>query len=123
MAFNYRPKSAQEISKRGKVHSSKCSQIWTHIKDKYGETIVLDKSGNDSKIKIPRVVMESKATIATIKSDLKKANVDLKGMDISFGNGSGKGGAKMDAATTAMQENATRYCCEKYGLKIRKCFL
>ena len=35
-------------------------------------------------------------------------------MTIQFGNGSGVGGSKIDAKTTAMQENATRFICEQF---------
>lgn len=115
-AFNYRPTSSSEIVNRKKTYSEQCAIIWDHINSQYSATIVLDKTGRDNKIKIPRVVGEKK-NIAQIKLELKN-KVDLKGIVLSFGNGSGKGGAKMDAATTAMQENATRFCCEKYVTKL-----
>lgn len=118
MAFNYRPQSSNEISKRGKTYSPQCATIWEHINSEYDAIIVLDKAGRDNKIKIPRTVAE-KTNIAQIKKELNE-KVNLKEIELSFGNGSGKGGAKMDAATTAKQENATRFCCEEWNGKLPK---
>ena len=112
MAFNYRPLNVKEILGKKKANSEMVAIIYTFIKDTYGETIVLDPATQFNKIKIPRSV-EKTDNILTVKQKLAKV-ADTKGLDISFGNGSGTGGSSINAAETAMQENATRFVCEQY---------
>ena len=112
MAFNYRPLNVKEILGKKKANSEMVAIIYTFIKDTYGETIVLDPTTQFNKIKIPRIV-EKTDNIVTVKQKLAKV-ADIKGLDISFGNGSGAGGSSINAAETAMQENATRFVCEQF---------
>lgn len=112
LAFNYRPLSVNEILGKKKANSEMVAIIYTFIKKTYGETIVLDPTTQFNKIKIPRIV-EKTDNIATVKQKLAKV-ADTKGLDISFGNGSGAGGSSINAAETAKQENATRFVCEQY---------
>ena len=114
MAYNFRPTSKQQIVSKKKKFSDQAALVYAFVNSNYGETIILDPSTNFNKIKVPRVV-ESKIKIGDLKTKLKKAGVDLTGIDVAFGNGSGKpGGGGMDAVETAKQENATRLYCEKY---------
>ena len=112
LAFNYRPLSVNEILGKKKANSEMVAIIYTFIKKTYGETIVLDPTTQFNKIKIPRIV-EKTDNIATVKKKLA-AVADTKGLDISFGNGSGAGGSSINAAETAKQENATRFVCEQF---------
>ena len=114
MAFNYRPNTIKEIIDKKKKFSGNAAQIFQFVKDNYGQdiSIVLDPLTDFKEVKIPRVV-EDQDNIATIKRKLS-GNVNLTGMKIQFGNGSGAGGSKIDAKTTAMQENATRFICEQF---------
>ena len=112
LAFNYRPLSVNEILGKKKANSEMVAIIYTFVKKTYGETIVLDPTTQFNKIKIPRIV-EKTDNIATVKQKLAKV-ADTKGLDISFGNGSGAGGSSINAAETAKQENATRFVCEQF---------
>ena len=38
----------------------------------------------------------------------------IQSLNITFGNGSGTGGSTINAAETALQENATRFVCEHF---------
>ena len=97
--------------------SGDAALIYEAVMDKYGEGIILDPNTQYQKIKIPRVVSDT-ATIAQVKTHLKSKGIDVKGLEISFGNGSGAG-VGTDAVETAMQENCTRLYCESY-MKNRK---
>lgn len=112
MAFNFRPKNTNEILKKKKKSSETAAQVYEFVNKNYGDTIVLDPTKDFNVIKIPRTV-EKKDNIATIKRKMS-AQFSIKGMNIAFGNGSGAGGSNMNAADTAMQENATRFVCEEF---------
>ena len=112
MAFNFRPKNTNEILKKKKKSSESAASVYEFVNKNYGETIVLDPTKDFNVIKIPRTV-EKKDNIATIKRKMA-AQFDIKNLNISFGNGSGAGGSNMNAADTAMQENATRFVCEQF---------
>ncbi len=112
MAFNFRPTNANEIVNKKKKHSETASLIYDFVKKEYGETIILDPTTDFRSVKIPRAA-EQKASIANIKRKMN-AKFPLTGVTVSFGNGSGTGGSNMNAADTAMQENATRFVCEQF---------
>lgn len=112
MAFNFRPKNVNDISSKNKKFGNQAIDIWSFVNKTYGETIVLNPTSDFSEIKIPRSV-EDTDNISTLKKKLKKV-VDLTGVNVAFGNGSGTGGSSMNAAETAKQENATRLVCEHY---------
>ena len=113
MAFNFRPTSDTEINKKKKTHSSVVAQIYNFVRTNYSSGIVLDPTSNFQMVKIPRDVEKTGVKLVTIKQKLQRANIILTGIEVQFGNGSGVGGSKIDAKTTAMQENATRYVCEQ----------
>jgi hypothetical protein len=114
MAYNFRPKSVQEITSKRKLFGDQASLIYEFVKKNYGETIILDPTTNLNKIKVPRSVQEQ-VNITELKRKIEKSNISLKGIEISFGNGSGKAnGGGMDAVETAKQENATRLYCETF---------
>ena len=112
MAFNFRPKSTDDIISRKKKNSLEASMIYEVIMKKYGETIVLDLGTQFQKIKIPRVISDN-VTIRDIKNHLKFLKIDLTGIDLSFGNGSGNN-TGTDAVATAQQENCTKLYCQVY---------
>ena len=112
MAYNFRPNSVKEILSKRKTFSEEAGVVYTFIKDTYGATIVLDPTTQFKEIKIPRVVEETD-NIKTVKQKISNV-INLANIKISFGNGSGAGGSKIDATTTAMQENATRFVCEEF---------
>jgi hypothetical protein len=113
MAFNFRPKNAIEITRKKKSNSATAAVIYTAIMEEYGEGIILDPTTSFGKIKVPRAVGEKK-TITQVKQFLKsKRSIDLKGIELSFGDGSGVGKGT-DATATAKQENATRLYCQTY---------
>ena len=112
MAFNYRPKSVEEILAKKKTFSQDIGVVYTFIRDTYGETIILDTTTQFKEVKIPRII-EDKDNIKTVKQKLSTV-IDISKLKISFGNGSGAGGSKIDATTTAMQENATRFVCQEF---------
>ena len=99
MAFNFRPKNAQEIRSKKKPYGEEAADIFSFIKKTYGEIIILDPAKNFSQMKVPRVVKD-KLDINALKKEIKKV-VDIKGLDIGFGNGSGSGGSSMNALETA----------------------
>ncbi len=112
MAFNYRPESSAEIFEKNKKNAGEAALIYEAVMDKYGEGIILDPTTQYQKIKIPRVVGDT-ATITQVKTHLKSKGIDIKGLEISFGNGSGAG-VGTDAVETEMQENCTRLYCQTY---------
>ena len=117
MAFNFRPTSDTEIINKKKLRSSVVAQIYNFVKTNYSSGIVLDPTSNFQMVKIPRDVEKTGVKLVTIKQKLQRAKINLTGIEVQFGNGSGVGGSKIDAKTTAMQENATRYVCEQINEK------
>ena len=113
MSFNIRPKSKDEILKKKKRYSGVASNIFSYINSTYSTGIILDPTSQFQTIKIPREVEKGGVKIATITQKLKQQKIWDTGLSIQFGNGSGVGGSKIDAKTTAMQENATRFVCEQ----------
>ena len=114
MAFNFRPKTAKQITGKKKPFAKEAAQVHTYVMSEYGTGIILDPNKTNFKdIKIPRSV-EQKINIAGIKKALIVSKIPIQELDIKFGNGSGVGGSKMDASATAKQENATRFVCEKF---------
>jgi hypothetical protein len=109
MAFNFRPTNSAEIIKKNKKYSNIAATIFTELQNKWNVGVILDPTTNFAKLKIPREI-SSEAPISVIKQHLKSKSIMLPpGFAISFGNGSGAGSSnKIDAKTTAMQENATR---------------
>ena len=114
MAFNFRPTSRKEILDKNKTFSSQAADVFSFVRDTYGKdiSVILNPITDFKEVKIPRIV-EEQDNIATVKRKLSGI-VNLTGMKIQFGNGSGVGGSKIDAKTTAMQENATRFVCEQF---------
>ena len=112
MAFSYRPKNTKEIKSKGKAFGNQASAIFEHIQKNYNEKIILDATTNFNKIKIPRSVSDV-ITITNLKKEISKSGIDLKGMTLDYGNGSG-GDSGTDAVETALQENGTRLYCEHY---------
>ena len=114
MAFNFRPVTGNHILSKNKALGEEAAMVHDFVKTQYRSGIVLDPTKPTFKqIKIPRVV-EQEINIAQLKSKLIAAGIFIGELDIRFGNGSGVGGSKMDAKATALQENATRYYCEKF---------
>ena len=114
MAFNFRPTSRKEILDKKKTFSGRAADIFTFVRDTYGKdiSVILNPSTDFKEVKIPRIV-EEQDNIAAVKRKLS-GSINLTGMKILFGNGSGVGGSRIDAKTTAMQENATRFICEQF---------
>ena len=114
MAFNFRPTSRKEILDKKKTFSGRAADIFTFVRDTYGKdiSVILNPSTDFKEVKIPRIV-EEQDNIAAVKRKLS-GSINLTGMKIQFGNGSGVGGSRIDAKTTAMQENATRFICEQF---------
>ena len=112
MAFNFRPKTADEIIDAGKAYSLQAASIYSFIKKKYKTTIILDPTKDFSQIKIPRVV-EEQVNISQLKDKIDEI-VNAKKLSIAFGNGSGPKTGGTDAVETAKQENCTRLACESF---------
>ena len=119
MAFNYRPKNAKELMTKIRTSKNKVNltQLYETVQKLYSVSIILDPKSL-TKIKIPRSVSESKNLTQVKQALLKQSkNKDLlKGVHVSFGDGSGTGKGT-NAAVTAKQENATRLYCEVYNEK------
>ena len=112
MAFNFRPKTSNDITGKNKPYSIQAAAVFSFIQKEYGSTIVLDPTKDFSDIKIPRIV-EQTDNIKRIKEKLAKV-LNLQKLNIAFGNGSGEGGSSINAAETRKQENATRFVCEQF---------
>ena len=112
MAFNFRPKTADEIIDAGKAYSLQAASIYSFIKKKYKTTIILDPTKDFSQIKVPRVV-EEQVNISQLKNKINEI-VNTKKLSIAFGNGSGPKTGGTDAVETAKQENCTRLACESF---------
>lgn len=112
MAFNYRPKTSKEILDKKKTNSIAAAMVFESVMDKYGEGIILDPATNFQAIKVPRAVGDE-VNITQLKTFLKTKKIDISGLKISFGDGSGVGKGT-NANVTAMQENSTRLYCETY---------
>ena len=111
MAFNFRPKSKEEILKKKKKYSEVVSEIFQIVLEEYGEGLILDPTTNFEKVKIPRIVGESNK-ISDVRTFVK-SKIGKHDINISFGNGSGTGKGT-DAKETQKQENCTRLYCEIY---------
>lgn len=112
MAFNFRPKTTDEIINAGKAYSLQAASIYSFIKKKYKTTIILDPTKDFSQIKVPRVV-EEQVNISQLKNKIDEI-VNAKKLSITFGNGSGPKTGGTDAVETAKQENCTRLACESF---------
>ncbi len=112
MAFNFRPKTSNDITGKNKPYSIQAAAVFAFVQKEYGTTIVLDPTKDFSDIKIPRIV-EQTDNIKRVKEKLAKV-ANLQKLKIAFGNGSGEGGSSINAAETAKQENATRFVCEQF---------
>ena len=112
MAFNFRPKTSNDITGKNKPYSIQAAAVFAFVQKEYGSTIVLDPTKDFSDIKIPRIV-EQTDNIKRVKEKLAKV-ANLQKLKIAFGNGSGEGGSSINAAETAKQENATRFVCEQF---------
>lgn len=110
--FDYRPKSEKEILQKKKKYSTEVAAVFSFMQKNYNEDVVLDRNSDFRVVKIPRSV-EKKENIVNLKRKILSAT-NAKLLKISFGNGSGVGGSKGNAAETAKQENATRLFCESY---------
>jgi hypothetical protein len=89
MAFNFVPKSAEEIIKTKKSNADVVAQIYEYVNSKYGTHISLDPKGSTFGIvNIPRFV-ESLDSMVTIKAELSRKKVDISKVKLLFGDGSG----------------------------------
>ena len=62
MAFNFRAKNKNEIIKKNKkvFLLDQVAEIFEYFQNKYKETIILDPNTSFSKIKIPRILSDTK---------------------------------------------------------------
>lgn len=116
MAFNFAPKTSKEILDKKKKNSSRVALLFEAVKQKYGVGIVLDPNTQFTEVKIPRDVERSGVLIKDVTETIKKAGVDITGLNIKFGSGSAgeKKETVGDAAETAKQENCSRLFFESY---------
>lgn len=110
--FDYRPKNEKEILQKKKKYSAEVAAVFSFMQKNYNEDVILDRNSDFRVIKIPRSV-EKKENIVNLKRKILSVT-NATSLKISFGNGSGVGGSKGNAAETAKQENATRLFCESY---------
>ena len=103
MAFNFRPKTSNDITGKNKAYSIQAAAVFAFVQKEYGSTIVLDPTKDFSDIKIPRIV-EQIDNIKRVKDKLAKV-ANLQKLKIAFGNGSGEGGSSINAAETRKQES------------------
>ena len=71
MAFNFRPKTSNDITGKNKPYSIQAAAVFAFVQKEYGSTIVLDPTKDFSDIKIPRVV-EQIDNIKRVKEKLAK---------------------------------------------------
>ena len=101
-AYTYRPTSSTEILKK-KRDAKQAAGILTFIQENYSSGIVLQPNTNFKKIKVFREV-EKKITKKKVIEALGTAKINLTGLTIEFGNGSGSGkggGSRGGAEVTA----------------------
>ena len=109
-AYTYRPTSSTEILKK-KRDAKQAAGILTFIQENYSSGIVLQPNTNFKKIKVFREV-EKKITKKKLLEALGKAKINLTGLTIEFGNGSGGGkggGSRGGAEVTALAESMQCY--------------
>ena len=113
MAYNLRIVEEADIKKipSNRTRREDIIDIFRAIQECYNSSIIIDPKGNYTTVKIPRVVKE-KAQISVVKSKLKQKKVNIVGLDLVFGDGSGQSTGGMNAVETAHQENATKVYCE-----------
>ena len=113
MAYNLRIEEEADIKKipSQRVRRKDIINIYRAMQDLYNSPIIIDPKGNYTTIKIPRVV-KTQDQIPQVKSKLKQKKVNINGLSLVFGDGSGKATGGMNAVETAHQENATRVYCE-----------
>ena len=115
MAYNLRIEVEADIKKipSQRVRRKDIINIYRAMQDLYNSPIIIDPKGNYTTIKIPRVV-KTQDQIPQVKSKLKQKKVNINGLSLVFGDGSGKATGGMNAVETAHQENATRVYCEHF---------
>ena len=113
MAYNLRIEEEADIKKipSARVRRKDIVNIFRAIQELYNSHIIIDPKGNYRTVKIPRAV-KTQDQIPQVKSKLKQKKVNINGLSLVFGDGSGKATGGMNAVETAHQENATRVYCE-----------
>ena len=113
MAYNLRIEEEADIKKipSQRVRRKDIVNIYRAIQELYNAPIIIDPKGNFLTVKIPRVV-KSQDQISAVKSKLKQKKVNISGITLAFGDGSGQSTGGMNAVETAQQENATKVYCE-----------
>jgi len=113
MAYNLRIEEESDIKKipSNRIRRKDIISIFRAIQECYNSAIIIDPKGNYTTVKIPRAV-NKQAQITAVKSKLKQKKVNIVGLSLSFGDGSGQSTGGMNAVETAHQENATKVYCE-----------
>jgi len=113
MGYNLRIKKEADIKKipSNRTRRNDIIGIFMVIREYYSSFIIIDPKANFTTVKIPRAVKE-KAQISAIKSKLKQKKINIVGLTIAFGDGSGQSAGGTNAIETAHQENATRIYCK-----------
>ena len=113
MGYTYRPKSRAEILKK-KSTATQAASILQFVQDKYKSGIVLEPNTTFKKIKVFREVQSKtpNMTKTVLLRLLKEAKIDLRGLTIEFGDGSGGGkggGSRGGSEVTALAESMQCY--------------
>ena len=113
MSYNLRIENEADIKKipSNRTRRKDIIDIFMAIRECYSSFIIIDPKANFTTVKIPRAV-NKQVQILALKSKLKQKKVNIVGLTLAFGDGSGQSSGGMNAIETAHQENATRVYCE-----------
>lgn len=115
MAFNYVPKSAEEILQKKKLHSLEVAKLFSIVKLRYQVDIILDPNTTYQFVKISRDLEARGVPIFDVRATLAAAGVDVKKLKIEYGTGSVNVGAGIGSAIeTKKQEEGSLLYFEKY---------
>ncbi len=109
MAFNYVPKSSEEIRSKRKIHSDSVATLFVVVRAEYNTNIILDPSSNFQFVKISRELESRGVPISEVRTTIASYGVDVKKLRIEYGSGSVSAGIGSAIETKKQEEGSLLY--------------
>lgn len=115
MAFNFSPKTANEITSKNKKFSQDAALFFNFVQSKYGVGITLDPTTQFKQVKVSRELEKKGKPMKDLIAEAKKAGINVSNLDIKYGSGSADVKSSVGSAIqTAKQETASKIYFEHY---------